>query len=82
MTEKPAFRTASKKRQFCLVPTLGFYDPNDGTGKPVRWLIRRADGRSFALAGLREWRRREDGLETRSFTMLTVDATDHPLMRR
>lgn len=82
VAEKPAFRTAWKKRQFCLVPVLGFFEPNYEAGKPVRWQIRRVDQKPFALAGLREWRRQEDGIELRSFTMLTVDATNHPLMSR
>ncbi|MBK6658358.1 MAG: SOS response-associated peptidase family protein [Proteobacteria bacterium] len=82
VAEKPAFRAAWKKRQFCLVPMLGFFEPNYESGKPVRWQIRRIDAQPFALAGLREWRRQDDGRELRSFTMLTVNASDHPLMSR
>ncbi len=80
--EKPAFRSAWKKRQFCLVPTLGFYEPNYETGKAVRWQIRRVDEKPFALAGIREWRREPDGRELRSFSMLTINADEHPLMSR
>lgn len=82
VAEKPSFRTAWKKRQFCLVPVAGFYEPNYESGKAVRWQIRRADDMPFTLAGLREWKRQDDGIELRSFTMLTVSANDHPLMRR
>lgn len=82
VAEKPAFRSAWKKRQFCLVPTLGFYEPNYETGKAVRWQIRRVDEKPFALAGIREWRREPDGRELRSFSMLTINADEHPLMSR
>ena len=81
-SRKPAFRSAWKKRQFCLNPVLGFFEPNFESGKAVRWQIRRADEQPFALAGLREWRRQDDGRELRSLTMPTVNATGHPLMSR
>ena len=43
MFEKPSFRNAWKKRQFCGVPTDAFYEPNYETGKAVRWPIERVD---------------------------------------
>jgi putative SOS response-associated peptidase YedK len=48
----------------------------------MRWKIGIADGHPSAIAGL--WRPREDpdGGQSLSFTMLTVNANDHPLMKR
>jgi putative SOS response-associated peptidase YedK len=79
--EKRSFSGAWKKQQLCLIPAQYFYEPNYESGKAVRWCIGMADGSPFAIAGLwREWNEPE-GLVW-SFTMLTVNATEHPLMKR
>ncbi|GMG90641.1 hypothetical protein Cmtc_18610 [Cupriavidus sp. TKC] len=67
-----------KAGQFCLIPATGFYEPNWETGKPVRWRIGLPEGEPFAIAGL--WRTWPDGAV--SFTMPTLNADSHPLMRR
>ncbi|SDR37879.1 Putative SOS response-associated peptidase YedK [Paraburkholderia fungorum] len=78
--EKRSFSGAWKKLQLCLIPCAWFYEPNYETGKPVRWRIG-LDNRPLAIAGLwRTWDEPE-GLAM-SFTMLTVNADDHPLMKR
>jgi len=82
VAEKPSFRSAWKKRQFCLIPVLGFFEPCYETGKAVPWLIRRADGKVFTLAGIWESRGAEQGGRTWSFSMLTINADPHPLMSR
>lgn len=83
VSSKPSFRSAWKRRQFCLVPVQGIYEPNYEAGKPVRWRIHRADDTPFALAGIFESCPAKEGEGTlRSFSMLTVNATDHPLMQR
>ncbi|HEY4805475.1 MAG TPA: SOS response-associated peptidase family protein [Paraburkholderia sp.] len=80
--EKRSFSGAWKKLQLCLIPCVAFFEPNYETGKPVRWRVGLADGEPFAIAGLwREWDEGEDG-KAYSFTMLTVNANDHPLMKR
>lgn len=79
--EKRSYSGAWKKLQICLIPCAAFYEPSYETGKPVRWSIGMATGRPFAIAGLwREWQEPE-GLAL-SFTMLTVNADEHPLMKR
>ncbi len=79
--EKRSFSGAWKKQQLCLIPAEAFYEPNYESGKAVRWRIGMADGLPFAIAGLwREWNEPE-GIAY-SFTMLTVNAADHPLMNR
>ncbi len=79
--QKPMFKTAWKRRQFCLIPVDAFYEPNWETGKAVRWKIWLKDGAPFALAGVWEhWRSGDEVIK--SFTMLTVNADNHEVMRR
>lgn len=76
-----SFSGAWKRTQLCLVPMTAFYEPSYESGKPVRWGIGMADKAPFAVAGLwREWKD-ENGIEA-SFTQLTMNADEHPLMRR
>jgi len=80
--DKRSFSGAWNRLQFCLIPCESFYEPNYETGKPVRWKIGLASGEPLAIAGL--WRIWEevDAAPTVSFTMLTVNADDHSLMKR
>lgn len=76
-----SFSGAWKRSQLCLVPMTTFYEPCYESGKAVRWGIGMADQSMFAVAGLwREWEG-DSGLE-HSFTQLTINADEHPLMRR
>ncbi len=77
-----SFSAAWKAGQLCLVPMHTFFEPNWETGGAVRWKIGMADEAPFAVAGLyRSWRE-ADGSESFSFTQLTINADEHPLMRR
>ncbi|KWW35163.1 putative SOS response-associated peptidase YedK [Cupriavidus metallidurans] len=83
--EKPTFAPAWRHGQLCLVPASAFYEyayPEDGTpehpGKAERWKIWLPDAPAFGIAGL--WRTWPD--QTLSFTMLTVNAETHPVLRR
>jgi putative SOS response-associated peptidase YedK len=79
--ERRSFSGAWKKLQLCLIPCASFYEPNWETGKAVRWQIGMPDRSPFAIAGLwRSWEEPE-GVAL-SFTMLTVNADEHPLMKR
>jgi putative SOS response-associated peptidase YedK len=66
VAEKPSFRSAWRKRQFCLIPVQAFYEPNyeDASAAPVRWRIERGDGEPFCVAGLWEMAWREEGAAT------------------
>lgn len=77
----PSFKHAWRNRRFCLIPVQSFYEPCWETGKAVRWKMALASGEPFALAGLWERWQRDDKIVD-SFTMLTVNADDHPIMRR
>lgn len=76
-----SFSGAWKRQQLCLVPMTVFYEPNYESGKPVRWGIGMADDSMFAVGRLwREWD--GDAGPEYSFTQLTINADEHPLMRR
>lgn len=78
----PTYRQAWSRAQLCLVPMQAFYEPCYESGRPVRWSIRLADEKPFAVAGL--WRAWDEGTENErySFTQLTINADAHPFMRR
>jgi len=80
VAERRSFRNAWKKQQVCLIPVSCFFEPNWATGKAVRWKIWLKDTKDFAIAGLWEqWKHGEESFH--SFTMLTVNADDHAVMR-
>ena len=79
---KVSYRNAWKKRQFCIVPMDAFFEPNYETGKPVRWRIERQDRAPFGVAAIYDyWKNPTDDWIT-SFSLLTVNADDHPIMGR
>ena len=76
------YRSAWGNGQLCLVPMTRFFEPNWEQAQHVRWSIGMADGSPFAVAGLyRNWDE-EDGSRAYSFTQLTINADEHPLMKR
>ena len=82
IAQKPSYAATWKRTQFCLVPMRGFFEPCYETGTAVRWEIGMADDEPFAVAGLwKEWPE-ENGSKTIGFTQITVNADEHPLMKR
>lgn len=80
--EKPSYRSAWIERRFGLILMESFYEPNWESGKAVRWRIKRADGEPSAAASI--WERivdRETGEVIFSFSMLTVNANGHEVMK-
>lgn len=77
---KPSFRDAWKHAQHCIIPAEAFYEPDWRTGKPIPTRIARADGEPLGIAGLWSVWKSAKGDEVHSYTMLTVNADDHPLM--
>ncbi|BAK76486.1 protein of unknown function [Pseudogulbenkiania sp. NH8B] len=66
----------------CLVPMQFFFEPCYESGKAERWRIGLASGQPFAVAGIwRAWPE-EDGSISHAFSQVTINADDHPLMRR
>ena len=83
IAEKASYRDAWAKGQRCIIPAADFDEPNWESGKNVWWRFRRADGLPWALAGLwNTWVDRTTGEVHESYTMLTINADDHPLMNR
>ena len=83
IAEKPSYRSAWKRKQFGLALMQSFYEPNYESGKAVRWRIKRQDAEPLAVASI--WERyvsRETGEICFSFSMITVNATDHKVMKR
>jgi len=83
VTTKPSFKNAWRYGKRCLIPAWSFDEPNWESGRNVWWRFRRADGTPWGLAGLwNRWRDEATGRELESYTMLTVNADHHALMRR
>ena len=83
VAEKPSFRTAWRKRQFCLILADNFYEPNYETGKAVRWRIQTQEPSPFGIAGIWDkWTNPTTGEVVIRFSMLTVNADEHPVMNQ
>ncbi|MCZ2496453.1 SOS response-associated peptidase [Xylophilus sp. Kf1] len=81
VAEKPAFRDAWKRAQHCIIPAVAIYEPDWRSGKAVPTRITRTDGELLGIAGLYE-HRRVDGRDAYSFTMLTLNADEHPMFNQ
>ena len=78
----PSFRDAWARGQRCIIPAEAIYEPSYESGSAVRWAIYQEGMVPFGVAGLWTPWRHPDGRELFSFSMLTVNADAHPLMRR
>lgn len=80
--EKRSFAPAWRKAQLCAVPMNHFYEPCYESGRAERFAIGMHDDALFFVAGLwREWAQTDGSVHT-SFTQITINADEHPLMRR
>lgn len=77
-----SYKSAWHHGQLCLVPMQAFVEPCYETGKNVWTRIGLASGEPFAVAGMWRGWTEADGTTRYSFTQLTINADDHPLMRR
>ncbi len=83
ITGKASFKKAWQRGQRCLIPAMAFDEPCWETGKNVWWRFRRTDGAPWGLAGLwNAWVDPATGEIVNSYTMLTINADHHPVMRR
>lgn len=83
VAEKPSYRSAWKERRFGLILTERFFEPCYESGKAIRTGIYRTDGEPTAIASI--WERiidKKTGEVLMSFSMLTVNADKHDLMKR
>jgi putative SOS response-associated peptidase YedK len=81
---KSAYKKAWAEGHRCIIPADAFYEPNYESGVPVRWRIRKGNGEPMGIAGIYR-RYASPGPYTKemfAFSMLTVNADDHPFMKR
>ncbi len=83
VAEKPSYRKAWRQRQYGLVLVENFYEPSYESGRAVRWKIGLASGDPFGIACLWDrWTDPTSGELVVSFSMLTVNADAHPVMKQ
>jgi putative SOS response-associated peptidase YedK len=99
VAEKPSFRSAWKRGQFCIIPAASIFEPryfqinagldlgDEHSKKPEyrkeRWEIANVDAAPLAIAAIWEIRNEgPNGLPLLSFSMLTINADNHPVMNQ
>lgn len=81
--EKPSYRTAWKQRRYGIALLDNFYEPNYVTGKAERWKIELESKEPFGIASIWDtWTDPTSGELVTSFSMLTVNADQHPVMNQ
>lgn len=81
VVNKPSFRDVWKRAQHCIIPADAIFEPDWRSGRAIPTRIARADGEPMGIAGLWSSWSSPQGEMLHSYTMLTVNADDHPLMR-
>lgn len=81
VASKPSFREAWKQAQHCIIPADAFFEPDWRSGRPVPTRISLANGAPMGIAGLWSRWQSPQGEIVYSYTMLTINAANHPLMR-
>lgn len=83
VAELPTYKAAWARGQRCLIPAGWHVEPCWETGKNVWWRFRLRGPHAYALAGIwNEWTDRETGEVFPSYSMVTLNADDHPLFLR
>lgn len=81
VAEKPSFRDAWRQARHCIIPAEAIFEPDWRSGKAVPTRIERADGLPMGIAGLWASWKSPQGQDIHSFTMLTINADEHALMK-
>ena len=77
----PTFKSPWARGQRCLIPAIDYDEPYWGTGKNIWWRFARRDGTAWTLGGLwSEWVDPSTGENVPSYTMLTQNCDEHPLL--
>jgi putative SOS response-associated peptidase YedK len=83
LSQKASYKHPWARGQRCIIPALAFFEPNWESGRHVPWRFTRSDFAPWGLAGLwNTWADPTTGEVLESYTMLTINADSHPLMRR
>ncbi|MBI2724920.1 MAG: SOS response-associated peptidase family protein [Polaromonas sp.] len=75
------FGPAWQRGQHCIIPVDAFYEPDWRTQRAVSTRFTRADGQPMGIAGLWDVWTEPGKPPLLSFTMLTMNATDHALLK-
>ncbi len=76
-----SFKGAWAKARHCIVPCEAIYEPDWRTGTHIPTRFTAADGGTLGVAGLWQPWRSSEGEWINTFTMLTLNADDHDLMK-
>lgn len=83
VAEKPSYQFAWTKRHYALALADTFYEPCYESGKAVRTAIKQVNREPMAIASIWDtWTESNTGELIVSFSMLTINAGNHPVMRR
>jgi putative SOS response-associated peptidase YedK len=80
--EKPSYRDAWRLARHCIIPAEAIYEPDWRSGRAVPTRISRTDGQPMGIAGLWSAWKSPEGKTIYSYTMLTINADQHPFMRQ
>jgi putative SOS response-associated peptidase YedK len=80
--EKPSYRDAWRLARHCIIPAEAIYEPDWRSGRAVPTRISRTDGQPMGIAGLWSTWKSPEGKTIYSYTMLTINADQHPFMRQ
>jgi putative SOS response-associated peptidase YedK len=75
------FGNAWRRAQHCIIPADAVFEPDWRSGKAVATRFTRADGAPLGIAGLWDRWRSPTGEWVESYTMLTINADQHPLFK-
>ncbi len=78
--DKPSYRDAWAAGQHCIIPAEAIFEPDWRSGRAVSTRIARADGQPLGIAGIWSCWNAPQGAVF-SYSMLTINADQHPLMR-
>jgi putative SOS response-associated peptidase YedK len=83
LSQKASYKHPWARGQRCVIPAACFFEPCWETGKHIPWGFTCSDGEPWGLAGLwNTWTDPTTGELVESYTMLTINADEHPLMNR
>jgi len=83
LADKASYKHPWARGQRCIIPASDFDEPNWEAGRNVWWRFKRVDGALWSLAGLwNTWTDKATGEVHESYTMLTINSDQHPLMKR
>ncbi len=83
VAEKPSYRSAWRHRRYGIALVDHFFEPKYVAGKAKRWRIELTCEQPFGIASIWDtWTNPATGELVTSFSMLTVNADQHPVMNQ